>query len=141
MARPAKFSSDAETVILETIRNGGTLDDAALAAKVGTRTILTWLNDDDVFRRKYAQAREDQGDWYADKIAAIALDQQREGSDITARVNALKWLAGKRKPKVYGDKVDLTHSGGDTPVRIEVVKRVIVDPTGNPDSEGVPPAA
>jgi hypothetical protein len=26
-------------------------------------------------------------------------------------------------------------------VRIEVVKRVIVDPTGNPDSEGVPPAA
>jgi hypothetical protein len=26
-------------------------------------------------------------------------------------------------------------------VRIEVVKRVIVDPTGNPDGEGVPPAA
>lgn len=133
MARPAKFSSDAETVILEAIRNGGTLDEAALAAKVGARTILTWLSDDEAFRRKYAQAREDQGDWYADKIAAIALDQQREGSDITARVNALKWLAGKRKPKVYGDKVDLTHSGGDTPVRIEVVKRVIVDPTGNTD--------
>lgn len=26
-------------------------------------------------------------------------------------------------------------------VRIEMVRRVIVDPTGNPDSEGVPPAA
>lgn len=141
MGRPSEFSDDAEAAILEIIRDGGTLDEAATAANVSARTILRWLDADEEFRRKYARAREDQGDWFADKIATIALDPEREGSDITARVNALKWLAGKRKPKVYGDKVDLTHSGGDAPIRIEAVRRVIVDPTGNPDSEGVPPAA
>ena len=136
MARPPAFTDDAEAKIIEIISEGGTLELAAKAVKVSPRTILRWLQDDerDVFRRKYAQAREDQGDWFADKITTIALDPDREGSDITARVNALKWLAGKRKPKVYGDKVDLTHNGGDAPIRIEVVKRVIVDPTGNPNS-------
>lgn len=114
MGRPSEFSDDAETAILDVIREGGTLDEAAIAAKVTRQTICRWLQDDVEFRDKYVQAREDQGDWFADKIASIALDPSREGSDITARVNALKWLAGKRKPKVYGDKVtqELTGAGG-----------------------------
>lgn len=142
MGRPSEFSDDAEAAILEIIRNGGTLDEAALAAKVTRQTVCRWLQDDSEFRDKYAQAREDQGDWFADKIAAIALDDAKEPADITARVNALKWLAGKRKPKAYGDKITNEHVGADGGnLRIEVVKRVIVDPTGNPDSEGVPPAA
>lgn len=39
------------------------------------------------------------------------------------RVDTRKWLASKLKPKKYGDKVDLTHSGpGGKP--IETVSRV-----------------
>lgn len=136
MGRPSEFSDDAESAILEIIRNGGTLDEAAEAAKVSARTVLRWLEADDEFRRKYAQAREDQGDWFADKIASIALDPAREGSDITARVNALKWLAGKRKPKVYGDKITNEHSGPDGgPIQVSRVERVIVRPNPpDPDS-------
>lgn len=136
MGRPSGFSDDAESAILEIIRNGGTLDEAAEAAKVNARTVLRWLEADDEFRRKYAQAREDQGDWFADKIASIALDPAREGSDITARVNALKWLAGKRKPKVYGDKVTNEHTGADGgPIQVSRVERVIVRPNApDPDS-------
>lgn len=136
MARPSEFSDDAETAILRVISEGGTLDQAAAEAKVTRSTVCRWLQDDQQFRDKYVQAREDQGDWFADKISEIALDQHREGSDITARVNALKWLAGKRKPKVYGDKVVNEHTGADggaieTVTRIE---RVIVRPnSGNPD--------
>lgn len=136
MGRPSEFSDDAESAILEIIRSGGTLDEAAEAAKVNARTVLRWLEADDEFRRKYAQAREDQGDWFADKIASIALDPAREGSDITARVNALKWLAGKRKPKVYGDKVTNEHTGADGgPIQVSRVERVIVRPNApDPDS-------
>lgn len=136
MGRPSEFSDDAESAILEIIRNGGTLDEAAEAAKVSARTVLRWLEAGDEFRRKYAQAREDQGDWFADKIALIALDPAREGSDITARVNALKWLAGKRKPKVYGDKITNEHSGPDGgPIQVSRVERVIVRPNApDPDS-------
>jgi hypothetical protein len=97
MARPSEYSCEAASAILDIIRAGGTLEKAAEAASVSARTILRWLDADDEFRRKYAQAREDQGDWFADKIADLATDDQKEPADITARVNALKWLAAKRK--------------------------------------------
>ena len=113
MGRPSEFSSDVEATILDIIRDGGTLGKAAEAANISARTILRWLEADEEFRRKYAQAREDQGDWFADKIADLATDDTKEPADITARVNALKWLAGKRKPKVYGDKIVAEHTGKD----------------------------
>lgn len=135
MGRPSEFSDDAESAILEIIREGGTLDEAAIAAKVTRQTVCRWLQDDGAFRDKYAQAREDQGDWFADKIASIALDPVRDGSDITARVNALKWLAGKRKPKVYGEKVTQEHTGADGgPIQVSRVERVIVRPNP-PDTD------
>jgi hypothetical protein len=135
MGRPSEFSDDAEAAILEIIREGGTLDKAAEAVKVTRQTICRWLQDDSAFRDKYVQAREDQGDWFADKVADIALDPAREGSDITARVNALKWLAGKRKPKVYGEKLTNEHVGPDGgPIQVSRVERVIVRPNA-PDSD------
>lgn len=137
MGRPSEFSDDAEATILEIIRDGGTLDKAAQAASVSARTILRWLEADDEFRRKYAQAREDQGDWFADKIADLATDSEKEPADITARVNALKWLAAKRKPKVYGDKVVNEHGGiGGKPIEtVTRIERVIVRPNP-PDPNG-----
>lgn len=119
--RPSEFSDDAEDAILDVIRGGGTLEMAAQAANVSPRTVLRWLQDDEEFCRKYVRAREDQGDWYADKVADITLDPTREPADITARVNALKWLAAKRKPKVYGERVTQEHVGKDDgPIRAEV---------------------
>lgn len=137
MGRPSEFTDDAGAAILKIISEGGTLDEAAQSVKVTRSTICRWLQDDSEFRDKYVQAREDQGDWFADKIASLALDDQRDGSDITARVNALKWLAGKRKPKVYGDKVINEHGGIDgKPIEsVTRIERVIVRPnSGNPDS-------
>lgn len=120
MGRPSGFSDDAEEAILDIIRDGGTLETAAQAAKVSSRTILRWLQDDEEFCRKYVRAREDQGDWFADKVATYALDETKEPADITARVNALKWLAAKRKPKVYGDRVTQEHVGaGGGPIKTE----------------------
>lgn len=59
MARPSEYSCEAASAILDIIRAGGTLEKAAEAASVSARTILRWLDADDEFRRKYAQARED----------------------------------------------------------------------------------
>lgn len=119
--RPSEFSDDAEDAILEVISRGGTVEEAALAANVSRQTVHRWIQDDEAFRDKYARAREEQGDWFADKIAGYALDEGREPADITARVNALKWLAAKRKPKVYGERVTQEHVGKDDgPIRAEV---------------------
>lgn len=137
MGRPSEFSDDAEAAILKVISEGGTLDQAAEVAKVTRSTVCRWLQDDQQFRDKYVQAREDQGDWFADQIADLATGTGKEPADITARVNALKWLAAKRKPKVYGDKVVNEHGGIDgKPIEtVTRIERVIVRPN-SPDPNG-----
>ncbi len=89
--------------------------------------------DDDLFQR-YARAREIQADRMAEEILEIADDatndfMERRGKDgrkkvefnsenvnrSRLRIDTRKWLAGKLKPKVYGDKqaVDVNHGVQD----------------------------
>lgn len=73
-------------------------------------TIFRFLRDEanETARQQYAQAREDQADVDADKISEQAdLVAAGKADPQAARVaiDAWKWAAGKRKPKVYGDRV------------------------------------
>ena len=76
-------------------------------------SVMSWMRDDPVAAEKYTRARQDQADWYADQVAIIAMQTPERGEhgvdsgDVAHRrlaVDSLKWLAAKRKPKVYGDK-------------------------------------
>lgn len=84
-------------------------------------TVMRWLDGHDKFREHYAHAREKQADAFADDIIDLA-NQAATGyiDPLGARVaiDAKKWAAGKRKPKVYGDKVDLTSDGKALPTPI-----------------------
>lgn len=87
----------------------------------GRATVLRWLRDHEEFRAQYEMARMEQADVLADEIIEIA-DQSpghtEHGTDSGAvqhqrlRVDARKWVASKLKPKVYGDKQAIEHSGG-----------------------------
>lgn len=72
-------------------------------------TIRVWLIEDAEFSAQYARAREEQADFYADEIVTIA-DTEEDPNRARVRIDARKWTAGKLKPKVYGEKVDLTGS-------------------------------
>lgn len=80
------------------------------------RFIYEWLNPanknyDKEFSNNYAQAKEDSADIDADKIGDIAIKVLKGVYDPhRARVASdnLKWLAGKKKPKKYGNKLDIT---------------------------------
>lgn len=79
------------------------------------RTVFRWLRENEAFRQDYTRAREDQGDTDADAVSDIA--QQAllgliDPSAARVAIDARKWTAGRRKPKVYGDKIDVT-SGGE----------------------------
>ena len=88
----------------------------------GIRTVYTWLSGNETFQQMYARAREDQADTLADEIIAIA-DEQHEVVSETGkvfdpevnrdklRVDARKWIASKLKPKKYGDKTEVEHTG------------------------------
>lgn len=77
-------------------------------------TIYVWLRDDAAFSDKYARAREAQADYYADEVAQIA-DTEEDPNRARVRIDARKWAAAKLKPKVYGDKLDIT---GDLNVKL-----------------------
>ena len=93
--------------------------------------VCQWLAEDRAFCEQYTRARERQADGFFDEIVDIA-DTEEDPQKARVRIDARKWVAGKMRPKVYGEKLDLEHSGS---LAVETIKRVIVDPgTGNTDS-------
>jgi len=163
MPRASEFTQEIADIICERIADGESLrsicKDEALPSTV---TIFKWLNAFPEFAKQYTRAREAQADALVDEILEIVDDGRndwmvrhddeggnagwRENGEAmrrsALRVDARKWMAGKLQPKKYSEKHQLALTGADGgAVRIEAVRRVIVDPTGNPDSEGVPPAA
>lgn len=130
--------------ICELIADGNSLrsickDNPDLPSKA---TVMKELTIDAPFQDQYARAREQQADHLFDEIQQIADDGRNDtyfddsgnrmtNHDVVARsklrVDARKWMAGKLRPKVYGDKVQL---GGDpeNPLVFERIVREIVEP-------------
>ena len=108
-------------------------------------TVILWVNTNSEFAEQYARAREIGYLRLADEIVDIADEvsfepvQGLDGEtkevrvDSTAvarnrlRVDTRKWMLSKMLPKIYGDKLDLNHSGA---VKFERIESVIVDPKG-----------
>ena len=116
-------------------------------------TIYRRLAADDEFRKRYTHAREVQADTIFDEILQIADDArndwlERNGEDSAGwttngehiqrsklRIEARKWMAGKLRPKVYGEKLDIDHSSSDgsmTPITGFDI-RVASAPASDPD--------
>jgi len=122
------YSQDIADAICEQIADGKSLRAICEQEGMPTRaTVFRWLGDERfiLFRDRYARAREAQADVLFDEIKEIADDTRGDtivGEDGTAsadhewiararlRVDARKWMAGKLRPKVYGDRLDI--SGG-----------------------------
>lgn len=120
--RPPKINEAIVVEICDRLARGESLRGICADAHIpDTSTIRRWLAHEDAknmppvyaeFRAQYARAREDQADALADEI----LDEARAVTEKTANakrvlIDALKWRAGKLKPKVYGNKVDHEISG------------------------------
>lgn len=104
-------------------------------------TVFKWLSLRPDVAEKYARAREAQADALFNEILDIADDarndwMERNGENSAGyelngehiqrsklRIDARKWMAGKLRPKVYGEKSTHEHSGpdgGDIPVGIKI---------------------
>lgn len=116
-------------------------------------TVFVWLSEDEAFSEQYARAREAQADALFDDILGIADDgtndwMERKNSDgqnigwmengealrrSQLRIDARKWMAGKLKPKKYGDKTQMEMSGdADNPLQVVArIERVVVRPNAS----------
>jgi len=79
---------------------------------------------------RYARARERQADFLADKMLEVAFDDVDDEKDYVGanhiqrdrlKVDTMKFIASKLKPKKYGDKLDLTTDGDKIPTAIPIV--------------------
>jgi hypothetical protein len=152
--RPSTFTQEIADAICERIADGESLRSICGDDGFPTKsTVFKWLNDFPGFSDQYARAREAQADSLFDEIITIAdtpligekVKVLPDGKEETTRgdmiehrrlqVDARKWMAGKLRPKKYGEKVTQEHTGDpEKPVRvIQRIERVISDPA-NPDS-------
>ena len=132
IGRPSDFSQEMADQICERIADGESLrcicEDDAMPAK---STVFKWLGQKPEFADQYARARETQADALFDEILSIADDGRNDwmlkkcGDDerwvengeglrrSQLRVDARKWMAGKLRPKKYGEKITQEHTGED----------------------------
>jgi hypothetical protein len=93
------------------------------------KTWYRWMLSHPELRQEYAHAKNEQLEILADEISAIAdetqpseiitikADGSREVKIVDAtehrrlRIDTRKWLLSKLKPKTYGDRQEIEHSG------------------------------
>lgn len=95
-----------------------------------TATIFNWRRKDESFDKEYGIARECQRDRWEDElremVKATPEDDCKYGNTAVSRskleATTLMWMMSKRMANIYGDKMNVEHSGGVTQKRIIVVK-------------------
>ena len=102
----------------------------AMCVEVGIsqRVLWNWLASDEELMRQYQRAKELCVDAYAEEIIEISDEGSRDtyvdekGREVInreviaraqLRIDARKWYAARLAPRKYGDKLPVTHEGGD----------------------------
>lgn len=120
--RPSSYSQDIADRIITGLADGSSLvsilsEDDELPSYA---TVMRWLRENLEFQSIYARAREDQADHDADKIGDIAEKVATGKIDPQAArvaIDAYKWAAGKRKPRVYGERIAVGGAADMEPIR------------------------
>lgn len=122
MGRPSEFSQEVADAICEGIADGKSLRSICNSEEMPNKsTVFRWLASNKEFSDQYERAREAQGDSFFDDIAFISDQDDLEANEKRVRIDARKWMAGKLRPKRYGDKVALVGGGpDDPPIRAQV---------------------
>ncbi len=126
MGRPSSFKSEQAFEICTRIFLGETIRQICESPDMpDRRTVYRWLEANEDFRHQYARAREESAHVAADgvtEIGKMVIDGEIPPDAARVAIDALKWAAGKRKPKVYGDRIVQEHTGADGgPIQTEVV--------------------
>ena len=136
--RPTKYSPELADKICGRI---GTSSDGihkiCKELNIAPSTCFDWLTKHTEFSDKYVRAKELQADFMVQEMVEIADDSSRDTKVIDKngklvementewtnrsklRVETRKWLAGKLRPKVYGDSLKL-QGDKENPVQVQI---------------------
>ena len=126
--KPYKWTPEVEQEIFDRIAKGASVRSILVDDWLpGPNTFYNRLADDFEFTKRYLRAREAQADTIFEECLAIADSrdgdiQMRDGIEVVnhdaiarakLRIDTRMRMAGKLRPKIYGEKVDLTHANPD----------------------------
>ncbi len=153
--RPSEFTQEIADKICGELAEGRSLRSVCIPDDMpAVRTVFYWLRKYPEFLQQYARAKDESADALADEMLDIADDGSNDWMETNKpgcegwvengeamqrsrlRVDTRKWIASKLKPKKYGDKVDMTHSGpggGPIPHVIELTDLSPLVPAKTPE--------
>ena len=124
------YPPEVRQAVLDRIADGESLRSVCkLDGMPDKASVMRWLDADPEFATKYMRAREAQADVLFEGMAEIEADVLTgDLKPDAARVvlDSQRWRAEKLKPKAYGAKLDLNHSGV---VKFERIECVVIDPS------------
>jgi hypothetical protein len=115
MGRPSLYTPELADEIYDRLAEGNSLRSVCLAEDMpDKRTVERWMASDPSFAAKCARAREEQAEFHheaMDEIEADTLSGVLNPQAASVVLANKRWRMEKLKPKVYGQKVALDHSG------------------------------
>ena len=116
--RPPVYSSDVWKSIFDRVGGGSSLTTALKETGLSYTHAYRLMDADPKLAEAYERAKKDRASRMAEEIIELAdapIPEHLQGVEISAWVNqkrlqvdARKWVAAKLRPKVYGDKIDVS---------------------------------
>lgn len=101
-------------VICEMVAEGHTIRQIAAHFKTSPGRIIAWATLTPELTEQYARARESAADMFETEIieAALSVSPETAAAD-RVKIDAMKWVAARRAPKKYGDRIQQDHTSSD----------------------------
>jgi hypothetical protein len=107
--RPTSLDPETAARVCEAVLDGRTLREIEADPAMPSRaTILRWAAEHATFGAAYARAREASAHAFADDVTDLAravVAGRLEPDRARVAIDAAKWTAGRRAPKVYGARL------------------------------------
>jgi len=110
---PEQVQADVDAICLM-VADGKTLRQISTATGLSLGTILNRVSREPQHVEQYTRARETASDLFETDIIEAALASSPEtASADRVKIDALKWVAARRSPRKYGDKIQQEHTGSN----------------------------
>lgn len=117
----ARIEANWDTLI-DAVAGDGQIQESCKALGLSTDQVRVYRMARPEREREWQMAREQSADAFAEKVVEIANNPGADSGIARVRMDAYRWLASKRNPRVYSDKQTL-----DVNVKTVDLTRIIQD--------------
>lgn len=108
------------------VAEGKTIRQICAKFDVSPSTIMRWVAQDEASKEQYTRAREAAADMFESEIIEAAMTTSPENAAADrVKIDALKWVAARRAPKRYGEKITAEHTGVDGTALMPTTIRIV----------------